>query len=368
MPPKPELSIQLFRINGFTPLASVVSPRKITIKSAFGAGKRRCWIELFNEDASFPAALGCVLEVWINGVRCFRGRVAERRIDSIDDRLSLYAVWDPEREFNQAANGRFENLTTDAILDLLMANSPLKRAGAYGHAYAFGAIEFSDYPFFSAVDLLAKLAGNWLWDVGEDAALRFRPRQSIPDHPLFLAPGAYVVNLWETVNDAFAYVRLNGGFADGEVYENWIALPGRLYSSEAEIARVYVRPLASFDAVAALRRAILQQMRRPNYEHYVDLIGYGEKIAPGDTVRFRADDMPQLPQDRIFRVKMREITYAHEQLQTRLHLTSGLESSSTFFYYFHNDSIFLPSFKEGKSGAFQLDVSAMDSQTHIDAA
>jgi len=368
MPQNPEISIRLFRIDGFTPLASVVHPRKFTIKSAFGAGKRRCWIEWFNEDIGFPAALGCVLEVWINGVRCFRGRVAERRIDSIDDHFSIYAVWDPERQYNQPIGGLFENLTVDAVLDLLMENSPLKRADAYHHAYVFGAIEFADYPFFAAVDLLAKLAGNWLWDVGEDAALRFRPPQDVPDHSLYLAPDSYAVNLWETVNDAFAYVRLNGGFTDGEVYEDWIQIPGRYYASEAEIARVYVRPLASYDAVAALRRGILQQMKKPLYEHYVDLIGCGEKTAPGDTVRFCADDLPLLPQGQIFRVKMREINYSHEQLQTRLYLTSGFESSSTYFYYFHHDSAIAPSFKEGKSGAFQLDASALDSQNHLDAA
>jgi hypothetical protein len=116
------------------------------------------------------------------------------------------------------------------------------------------------------------------------------------------------------------------------------------------------------DAFTSLRRSIVQQMTRPHYEHYVDWLGAGETIKPGETARFYAENLPLFPQTQLFRVKMREITYSHETLQTRFHVTAGFESSESYFHYFHVDYP-IPHF-----GPFQLDISALDSPACLDAA
>ncbi|MBN2327830.1 MAG: hypothetical protein JXR73_11810 [Candidatus Omnitrophica bacterium] len=101
-------------------------------------------------------------------------------------------------------------------------------------------------------------------------------------------------------------------------------------------------------------------MNANHYEHYIDLAGRGETIQPGHTVKFYAENLPIFPQEKMFRVKSREITYAHESLQTRLYLTSGHESTLRYFSYFKVDRS-LPRY-----GPFQLDVSALDSMSPLD--
>lgn len=365
---RPAIQVLLFDSEGNGPLGSVKTPRKFTIDSGFGAMRRRCWLELYNEDLHSPALLGSILEIWINQVRCFRGRVGQRRMDSIDDYLTLYAEFDPENEFNTAIGGVFENQTATSVLDQVLAAAGLRRNDTFAHGIRFGRLEFAEYPLFADIDLLAKLAGNWMWDIDEEGALSFRPPFSLPPHVLLLDKDRDTINLWETVTDITARVEVLGGIIGGAPFDQWIEIPGLAFVSDSLSTRVYVRPLASLDACSAFRRAVIQQMTRPHYEHYVTLHGRGETVAPGDSVRFLIDDYPLLPQDSLFRVKRREIVYAHERLETRLFLTSALESSPTYFYYFRHDRVLPPLYLRGKTGPFQLDVSALDSPAHLDPA
>ncbi len=365
---RPSIQILLFDHQGNIPLGSVQNPRKITLDSGFGAMRRRCWLELYNEDLHFPAALGSILEIWINQIRCFRGSVSQRRMDSIDDYVTLYAEFDPENEFNTAMEGVFINLTVTEILDQVLPAAGLRRRDPFEHGVRFGRLEFAEYPLLACIDLLAKLAGNWIWDIDEEGSLSFRPPFSQSPHVLLLDKDRDTINLWETVTDLAARILVLGGIIDGTPFEQWIVVPGLAFMPDALSTRVYVRPLASLDACTAFRRAVIQQMIRPHYEHYVTLHGWGETVPPGDSVRFLVDDYPLLPQDRFFRVKRREIVYAHERLETRLFLTSSLESSPTYFHYFRHDRIRPPLYQHGKSGPFQLDVSALDSPAHLDPA
>jgi hypothetical protein len=366
MPSRPEILIRFLDSTHERLIAASVQPRKCTIKSGFGAMNRRCWLEFYNEDRILSVPLGSWMEVWINQTRCFRGRITQRRIDSIDDQLSLYAIWDPQREFDVAVGGKFENQTVTEILDQLLIGSSLQRADDFYHPIRFAQLIFTDYTLLQAVDLLAKLAGNWLWDIQDNSRLSFHPRRPIPDHTVYLPQDLHGVNLWESTEDRTSEVAVYGGIVQGSTLDNRIAIPGQRFIAEEEIIRIYVRPIAAADAFAALRRSILQQMNGPHYEHYVDLIGWGEKIAPGDTVQFILDEMPLFPQKQIFRVKMREIVYAHENLQTRLHLISGYASTPSYFYYMRNDSKVVQPYLGGKVGIFQLDISALDSMSHID--
>ncbi|MFB3787307.1 MAG: hypothetical protein ACE15F_13160 [bacterium] len=368
MSTRPAIQVLLFDSEGNGPLGSVQTPRKITLDSGFGAMRRRCWLELYNEDLDFPADLGSILEIWINHVRCFRGRVCQRRMDSIDDYLTLYAEFDPEHEDNAVIGGVFENQTVTTILNQVLTAAGLRRGDSFEQGIRFGRLEFAEYPLFPCIDLLAKLAGNWMWDIDEEGALSFRPPFSQSPHVLLLDKDRDTINLWETVTDISARVGMQGGIIGGVPFDQWIEIPGLSFLPHSLSIRVYVRPLASLDACFAFRRAVIQQMTRPHYEHYVTLHGQGETVAPGDCVRFLIDDYPLLPPDGLFRVKRRDIVYAHERLETRLFLTSGLESSPTYFHYFRHDRTLPPLYLRGKTGPFQLDVSALDSPAHLDPA
>ncbi len=366
MTPKPDIFISIYPSSHDVAAATIHSPRKVIIKAGFGAQRRRCWVELYNEDCEIPLELGYTVKVEIKGIQCFWGYIQQKRIDSIDDHLSFYAEWNPEREFVRPVADLFQNQTTTQMLETILIAYELTRRDNHTHHFTFERIEFVEYPLFSTVDLLAKLSGNWIWDVYEDLTLSFRPPSLQPDHRIALKHDAYTVNLWETVEDITSYILLHGGIVDGTNYESWVAIPGSFHRSEHDYTSIYVRPVLAYDALEVLRQAIMEQMSRAHYEHYVDLIGYGETIQPGDRVQFIIDDLPLFPQNQVFRVKSRELTYAHESLQTRLYLTSGWESSPTYLYYFRHDTPLVPTMIEQPSAPFQLDVSALDSASYLD--
>ncbi|RJP32403.1 MAG: hypothetical protein C4527_06095 [Candidatus Omnitrophota bacterium] len=366
MSANPRIQITFFSPDGVTPLASTDNPRKCVIKSGCGAMERRCWLELYNEDLFLPLAIGAQMEIRIDGSACFYGRIHQRRIDSVDDQLSLFAAWQPQREFAATSSGIFVNMTATQILHKILKESNIFRIDSHPHSYLLSRLHFAEDSIFAVIDLLAKLAGNWLWDMRDDGSLRFRPYPSQPDHALSLLRDVSTVNLWQTVNDLAAGIEFHGGSIEGGIYTKTIDIPQLHNLSEKEIIRIYVRSINAGDVYKALRNAIIQQMTQPHYEHYVDLMDGGEFVQPGEVVRFYVEEIPLFPQDRMFRVKEREIEYAHGRLKTRLHLTSGFESTPTYFYYFTDDKKIPEWQKSTAAGPFQLDVSALDSIAHID--
>ncbi len=366
MASRPEIIIRFYKRDDLTLLGSITQPRKITIKSGFGAQKRRCWLEFYNDDLDAPADLGTVIEIWINETSCFRGRILQRRIDCVDDYLSVFAEWDPDREFQIVARKVFVNQTIPTMLDSVLSGSGLTRTGSFDCDTVFSRLEFFKAPLFAAIDLLAKLAGNCLWDVRENSSLSFRLPSTNPDHELILDKNTDTLNLWETNEDLHSEIEVQGGINGGSTYDNWIVIPEIAGISEIGSIRVYARPISSYDSFSNLQRAIIDQMTRPHYEHHIDLAGTGETIAPGETVQLSIDNYSLLPDNLIFRVKMRELVYSHETVNTKLHLTSGLESSPSYFHYHRKERVDPPSFLQGKIGPFQLDLSALDSVSHID--
>ncbi len=357
-----DIQILFYDCLGEKVLASVLNPRKFTMKSGFGAMPRRCWLELYQEDRNTPADVGSYLEIRIRGIRCFWGRIQQRRIDSIDDPLSFYADFDPHREFNRQVFGTFENRTSTEILQDILEESPLVRHDSLESTLRFRKIIFSGESLFAAIDLLSKLAGNWWWDVREDGVLFFRPPTGLPVHEVVLRRDTDVFNLWKTTTDRYSQVEIEGGGSDMQNYRWILDTLGQHNAPENACIRVYLRSIATPDAAAALRQAVVQQMETPHYEHFVDWTGNGETVKPGESVCFKPEYRSLFPETQRFRIKTREITYAHETLQTRFHVTSGNESSETYFHYFRVDHP-IPRF-----GAFQMDVSALDSIAYLDAA
>ncbi|MGC9327710.1 MAG: hypothetical protein ACP5I1_08755, partial [Candidatus Hinthialibacter sp.] len=316
MSPHTEINASIYDPDGQSLLADAPVPRKCMIKSGFGAQKRSCWLELFNEDLHLPIHLGFILNITINGESCFTGPILQRRIDSIDDHLSCYAEFDPSSKYDRLLHAAFENRAILEILQEILAGSGLILDCPGGLDASFKRLEFTGDSLFRAIDLLAKLAGNWHWDVLDGGTLRLRPPSALPDYQIALQRDDDVVNLWETSDDLFTEILIAGGVNQGSTYDWTIRIPALEDSVLDDAIRIYIRSLADSDAFEALRRAIVNQMKANHYEHYIDLMGRGETIQPGQTVKFFIDNLPLFPQEQIFRVKSREITYAHESLQT----------------------------------------------------
>lgn len=365
--PVPDIRIRVQTPQGEA-VHSIVRPRKLTVKSGFGAMPRRCWLELYDEDLFTPAAIGSILEIEIGGVRVFWGRVNQRRVDSVDDQLTLAAEFDPEREYAADVYGLFEDKTPTGILADILHASPLTLEETHYAPARLSRLEFTGQSRFFAIDLLAKLAGNWIWTAGEGGVLRFRPWPAAPDHIVYLNPDFSAVNLWETADDRFSSAVLLGGAAGDSVYEAAMEFFGLDPAVAGAAVRVYARPITTADVFAALRRAAVAHMRLPSYGRYIDLDGAGWDIRPGDTIRFIPERLPLFPEEAVFRVKEREIVYARETLRVRLWLANGYESAPTYFYYFRYEPARPAASNEGLAGPFQLDVSALDSDAHLDPA
>jgi hypothetical protein len=346
---------------------STRSPRKIEIQNGFGAVKHRCWLELYNEDASTAPGLGDIMQVWINDTLCFKGRITQKRIDSIDDQLSFYAERSPEKDWDQLVNRPSADQTIPEILQTILADSNLQLASLPNQTTVFSHVTFGSERLFACMDYLAKLAGNWLWDVDCQGTVSFREHNTRPDHLVPLQDDRFTINIWESTNDLFSVVELHGGITGETMLRKIIEFPELAGIPETPYTRVFIRPVTTADAFSALEKAIREHMAHPHFEHYVDLKEDGEKIQAGQTVRFLVNSMPLFPEDRVFRVKTRSLTYAHESYKTRLYLTSGLESAPTYFYYFKNEGLVPRSYLEGRVGAFRLDASILDTQAHIDA-
>lgn len=350
------------------PPITIQNPRKIEIKSLFGAEPSHCWLELYQEDNPTQVDIGARIELQLNQSTVFKGYVIEKRIDSIDDQFSLIAMLDPAREWNKSINGITGQFTVNHLLQDIISGSGLTWQAEHPHPTVFSHLTFSQDSLYFAIDLLAKLAGNRYWDISMDGNLRFRPHSLPPDHTIMLHPDQYTVNIRENHQDVYSWIEVECGIRDGASYEKVISIPNVIRSVQRVRTRIFARPVSTPDVYAALERSIVEHISTVHYEHYVDLAGYGENMQPGDTVQFRVDDIPLFPQDRIFRVKQRDIIYAHEQYTVRLHLTAGYESAPSYFYYLRNDRTPPPSFLLGKTGVFQLDISALDSPSRLDAA
>lgn len=346
----------------------ITNPRKVEIKSQFGAQPSLCWVELYTEDNPAQLPIGSAIKILLKDQIVFKGYITEKRIDSIDDQFSLVALHDPTREWNKPINGLYTNFTINELLQEFVGGSGLTLETGQVPETVFSEITFSNDSLYFAVDLLAKIAGNWYWDTSIGGVLLFRMPAVIPDHTIQLHPDQYTVNIRENHQDVYSYITIECGIRNGISYEKSISISNVTKSAQQLQTRIFARAVSTPDVYAALERSIIQHMTVPHYEHYVEMIRSGEDVNPGDTVSFRMDGFELFPQDQIFRVKQRDITYAHGEYKIRLHFTTGYESSPSYFYYFRNDRTPPASFLLGRTGIFQLDISALDSPTQLDAA
>lgn len=343
-------------------------PRKLVIRSGFGAMKRTCFLELYQEDLHIPFQLGDTLRVWVNQVDCFFGIISQIRIDSIDDPITLVAEQTPARILEGPVHGQWEDTAAHVWLKEVAPSFGLAYTPTHVSTRKLQAIQFAGQSMLFALDLWAKLAGNWRWDVSDFGELRFRPWRPIPEHQEHLHHDHDTINIRRTTFDRFEWVTLHAGVIKGNEQTRIVHTPGNRGRSESARTTAYARPVVSSDGLFLLREAVHMQQASEMVTHTIDLDARGVTIRPGDTIRFTMDSFEPFLRHLVFRVKQREITVAHERLTTRLHLTTGYENAYRYFEYMRSDPRLVPGIQEGSRGPFQLDVSALDSEAHLDAA
>jgi hypothetical protein len=229
-------------------------------------------------------------------------------------------------------------------------------------------LRFVQAHLFYAVDLLAKLAGNWLWDVSWSHVLRFRPPDLDPDHVLYYDRRLHLFRVWESEEPVRNYLRLFGGIVNDNEFrrEFFEADSVKRFGTRAD--SLFARPITTEGAYQLLRAAVLDVLPWPATEKYLDVSGGNLEIRQGDTIELRETGLPQVDNDNVFRIKQEEHWIdALGNLRSRFHLALGMESASRYQFYIDHDPTEDPSlFVERRIGPFRLDLSALDSSAHLD--
>lgn len=259
------IQIELRDLDG-VPVAEVAGAKKVVLRAPFGAMKAKCFIELYQRDRGIPIAQAYECRVRIGGILKFRGRVADVRRHTQGDELSFYAAREPEVEMTESVSRTYENQSpTDILLDIVsrLESSPLTCDNADPVGYSIDRLTFIQFDLFYAIDLLAKLSGNSLWDIGWDDALRFRPHTGEADHILHFDRRKLAVKVWKTSRRVKNAFELFGGVADENQFYRWFVEEASVARYGARRKSLFVRPITTQDAYLYLRQAVLEQAPWP---------------------------------------------------------------------------------------------------------
>lgn len=362
--------IELLDLSG-KPVARIEHPKRVLIRAPFGAMKARCFVELYQEDCQIPLEHAWECRIEIKGATRFRGRVVDVRRDTVGDELSFHAAREPEIEMTEGVSGIFENRTPSEILLALLSQlemSPLLGSQIHPVVHRIDRLEFAHHDLFYALDLLAKLSGNYLWDIDWNLGLRFRPNQAPPDHVLHFDKKRFDLKIWKTAGRIKNFFELYGGVVQGNQFQRIFAHEESIQKYGIRKESLYVRAITTEIAFQALRSAVVEQCPHPVFEKHLDRFDQDLSIRFGDTLEIRHSGMMGLDEHQIYRVSMEEIIVEPTgQIRLRYHLADLWESSSRFLRYLDHDAGQPPGdYVIRRIGPFQLDHSSLDSQARLD--
>lgn len=349
--------------------AEFAPPRSVHAVSRLGALSAECRLELLPEDARIPVSHHDHLVVSLAGETLFDGPVVELRTDSLGRLLSLRGALVPERDWNERTTGLYQESNVGAILAGVIESlsfSPVRYTPTHEFDAPIDALTFDQYPLFYAIDLLAKLAGNALWDLDWEGALRFRPSGVAPDHVVYFDPRHHALKVWQSDEPIRNSFTARGGIVAGNEFV-------RSFDDPESIARygllpmtLFVRPVNTPSVYERLREAIVSEATRPRLNKYLDVRSGGWTVRAGDLIELRGSPLPAPGQDQVFRVKAREIAWSLEKARARLWFAEGRENAASYLRYLDHEHTGLdPDWVRRRVGPFQLDFSAVDSSAQL---
>lgn len=353
--------------------AVLTRTQSCVLLSRFGAERSQAWVTLLPEDHGTSVRDGDTLSIHLDGAVRFRGTVFDIRTDTQGHTRGLRALREPRITHSEVLGGLYLQQSPTATLHGLLSKlrtSPLTWPNETPSTRVLDRLEFAGVPLFAAIDLLAKLSGNWIWDIGWDDVLRFRPHPpyATTDHAIFFDDRIHRLKVWSTRRFVYNRFRFHGGIADDNVFERPFEDGLSITQFGVRAKHLYARSITTDSVFGYLKEAVLEQLPHAAAEKYLDLDNGAHHIGPGDTLHVRGLRPPDAVADRPLRVAAQEIRINSENaIRIRLHLAQQWESSNRYHSYIDHDYYGDPGdYGSTHLGPFQLDYSALDSGARIE--
>lgn len=343
-------------------------PARVESIARFGAEPCELSVDFHAAEPIPEIELGDGVELWIDGALKFRGQAAELRRRSTGAPLSVRAFRRLDRLHRYEVRGLFTNQTPEQILSAIIDPLPgLSVSSLVDSGRMIDRLDLRGIPLFYTVDLLAKLAGNILWSVDWDGNLRWTSPESEPEHVWCFDPDAMVIHPGESDRSIKNEFRFLGGVSGTNEFTRFFGD----FASRARFGPVaetlYVRAVTTETPYLYLRESILAQAPLPVSIHAVDRYDGDIAATFGDRFALHGPGLPEgIPSGSVFRIAAEEITWTEEIFRVRYHLAERFESASRFTRYIDHDPAGL-NYVASQIGPFTLDVSALDSESHLDA-
>jgi hypothetical protein len=344
------------------------SPARLEILGRFGAEDSSAKVMLHSSERFPNAQIGDELRIFLNGTTKFIGMVSELRRDSLSFPLVIRGARRPRRMYHSEARGLFINKAPTTVLKTLLdeATGPVPEYdGLPTSSRRIDRLDFQGLPLFYAIDLLARLAGNWLWWIDWEGKLRFIPSQGSCEHVWYFNRESMGLHPWFRDKSIKNVFRLHGGVVSGGEFERFFTEETSREQYGVVGETLYARPVVTAQAFEYLREAVLDQAPWPTYFRAVDRWDGDLTASFGERFQLRGDLPSGMQSGRTFRIAAEEITWNEKEFLVRYHLAEGKESATRYTRYLdHEASTGL--FVQARLGAFELDLSALNSEAHLD--
>lgn len=344
------------------------SPARVEILGCFGAEDSTARVVLNHRQILPNTQAGDRLRITFGETTKFIGMVSELRRDSATFPLVICAARRPRRMYRSQVRGLFVNKTVTTILKTLLdeaGDTVPEYDGQPASTRRIDRLDFQGLPLFYAIDLLARLAGNWLWWIDWEGKLQFIPSQGTPEHVWYYNPEVMRLRPWlrdKTIKNVF---RLHGGVASGAEFVRYFLDETSTQQYGVVEETLYARPVVTEAAYRFLRDAVLDEAPWPTHYRAVERWDSNLTASFGESFQLRGGLPAGMQSGRTYRIASEEIIWSEKESLMRYHLAQGTESGTRYTRYLdHEPGTDL--YVQARLGAFELDLSALNSEAHLD--
>ncbi|MCL4736170.1 MAG: hypothetical protein KJ050_14660 [Candidatus Omnitrophica bacterium] len=348
-------------------LWSSIEVMKVNVMARFGAEDSEAEVFLHPHSPLPSCQLGDGLIIRFGSTIRFQGTLVEIQRQTVGSPLVLKACRRPRRLFQREVRGLYEHQSPTVILSSILLSTYPHQLWCENQPASnreLDRLDFRGIPLFYAVDLLAKLAGNWLWWIDWEDHLHFISPDSPPEHEWYVHEDFLLLSPrlsdYRVKND----FEFHGGVIEGEEFIRTFSDAGsiELYgrSPESLFARAVMTPLV----FEYLREAVIEELPGPGYSRFIQRVDGGLDAFFGERFRLRGNLPAGMSSGQVFRIAGEEIAWSEKGLSTRYHLASGMESASRYTRYLDHEPLTVD-FVGSQLGWFTLDLSSLDSEVRL---